>query len=159
MHKYVDWSFNGVGKLFTNEGGNFDAKATLSRPDSLLGRRDIDYVDPGKTILFQSGYESMLDGNGDVPCFRFYHDSGALNPKNPKLGLSTRGNSETTLREIFRHGGRSPTIYADGHLEMNTADDLKPENYMTEKVGLKAWGSYNRNSPPPYPFSSAVIKR
>ena len=159
LHRYVDWSFNGVGRMFTSAGGNFDAKATFSRPDSLLGRRDIDYVDPGETILFQSGYESMLDGNGDVPCFSFYHDSGALNPKNPKLGLSTRGNSETTLREIFRHGGRSPTIYADGHLEMNTANDLKPENYMTEKVGLKAWGSYNRNSPPPYPFSSAVIKR
>ena len=159
QHRYVDWSFNGVGRMFTNEGGNFDAKVTLSRPESALGRADIHYIDPGKTILFQSGYESMLDGNGDVPCFRFLHDSGALNPNNPKLGLKTRGNSETSLRELFRHGGKSVVIYADGHLEMNTVHDLKPDNYITEKEGLKAWGSYDKKAPPPYDFGSAVLTR
>ena len=159
LHRYVDWSFNGVGRMFTNEGGNFDAKVTLSRPEALIGRRDIDYIDPGETILFQSGFESMLDGNGDVPCFRFLHDSGALKPNNPKSGLKTRGNSETSLRELFRHGGKSAVIYADGHLEMNSVNDLKPENYITEKEGLKAWGSYDRKAPPPYDFGSAILTR
>ena len=159
LHSYVDWSFNGVGKLFTNEGGNFDAKLSLSRPESALGRADIHCIDPGKTILFQSGYESMLDGNGDVPCFAFRHHSGALNPNNPKLGLKNSMNSETSLRELFRHGGNSVVIYADGHLEMNSVNDLKPENYITEKEGLKAWGSYDRKAPPPYDFGTAVLTR
>ena len=101
----------------------------------------------------------MIDGNGDGPCFRFLHDSGALNPNNPRFDLKTRGNSETSLRELFRHGGSSAVIYADGHLEMNSVHDLKPENYIPQQEGLKAWESYHRNSPPPYPFSSAVIKR
>ena len=158
-HRYVDWSFNGVGRMFTNEGGNFDAKVTLSRPEALIGRADIHYIDPGETILFQSGYESMLDGNGDVPCFRFLHDSGALNPNNPRFDLKTRGNSETSLRELFRHGGNSVVIYADGHLEMNSVDDLKPDNYITEKEGLKAWGSYDRKAPPPYDFGTAILTR
>ena len=158
-HRYVDWSFNGIGRMFTNEGGNFDGRVNLSIPESLIGRADIHYIDPGKTILFQSGYESMLDGNGDVPCFRFLRDAGALHPNNPRFDLKTRGNSETTLRELFRHGGKSAVIYADGHLEMNSVNDLKPENYITEKEGLKAWGSYDRKAPPPYDFGSAVLKR
>jgi prepilin-type processing-associated H-X9-DG protein len=87
------------------------------------------------------------------------HDSGALNPNNPRFDLKTRGNSETSLRELFRHGGKSVVIYADGHLEMNSVNDLKPENYITEKEGLKAWGSYDRKAPPPYDFGTAVLTR
>ena len=151
----VDWSFNGIAAWFSPDAANFDDNAYSRR----TGRIDISYIDPTKTILFQSGWESMIDGNGDAPCFAFYSDSGALNPANPR-NVRTRGNSETNLREILRHGGKSAVIYADGHLEMNTVGELTPERYIPEPAGLAAWkryggGKYTR--PTPYDFSTAVV--
>ena len=151
----VDWSFNGVAGWFSPEAANFDDNAYSRR----TGRIDISYIDPTKTILFQSGYESMLDGNGDAPCFAFTSDSGALNPANPR-NVKTRGNSETSLRSILRHSGKSAVIYADGHLEMNTVAELTPERYLPSPVGMAAWkrygrGKYTRASP--YDFSTAVV--
>jgi len=154
QHPYTDWSFNGVASWFSSDAANFD------RTDSpRLGRIDIGYLDPTKTILFQSGYESMLDGNGDAPCFAFTSDSGALNPANPR-SVKTRGNSETSLRSILRHSGKSAVIYADGHLEMNTISELTPERYLPSPAGLAAWkryggGKYTRATP--YDFSTAVV--
>jgi len=156
-HAYVDWSFNGVGFDFTDEAGNSDTKGGMT------GRADIHYIDPSETILFQSGYESMLDGNGDTPCFSFYFDSGALNPSDYKGGKA-RDNSEITLRELFRHKGKSVVIYADGHLEMNSVYDLKPYNYVPQQEGLKAWSTHKFSrgyiggkERPPYDFSKAQI--
>ena len=151
----VDWSFNGIAAWFSPDAANFDDNAYSRR----TGRIDISYIDPTKTILFQSGWESMMDGNGDAPCFAFYSDSGALNPANPR-NVKTRGNSETNLREILRHGGKSAVIYADGHLEMNTVGELTPERYIPEPAGLAAWkkyggGKYTR--PTPYDFSTAIV--
>jgi len=151
----VDWSFNGIAAWFSPDAANFDDNAYSRR----TGRIDISYIDPTKTILFQSGWESMIDGNGDAPCFAFYSDSGALNPANPR-NVKTRGNSETNLREILRHGGKSAVIYADGHLEMNTVGELTPERYIPEPAGLAAWkkyggGKYTR--PTPYDFSTAIV--
>ena len=81
------------------------------------------------------------------------------------LGKTT-DNSETTLRELFRHGGKSAVIYADGHLEMNTTYDLKPHNYMPEEESLKTWIKYKYwgqfptgQKPPPYDFGTANISR
>ncbi|MFM1556126.1 MAG: type II secretion system protein [Limisphaerales bacterium] len=151
----VDWSFNGVSAWFSPDAANFDDNAYSRR----TGRIDISYINPIKTILFQSGYESMLDGNGDAPCFAFTSDSGALNPANPR-NVKTRGNSETSLRSILRHSGKSAVIYADGHLEMNTVGELTPERYCPSPVGLAAWkryggGKYTRATP--YDFSTAVV--
>jgi len=137
-HRYVDWSLNGIGWDFTDESGNFDG---MSASKWTTGRADAHYIDPVNTILFQSGYESTLDGNGDVPCFSFRDDSRALDADDYKGGETT-DNSETTLRELFRHGGKSAVIYADGHLEMNTAYDLRPHNYMPEEESLKTWIKY-----------------
>ena len=155
QHPYTDWSFNGVSAWFSPDAANFDDNAYSRR----TGRIDISYIDPTKTILFQSGYESMLDGNGDAPCFAFTSDSGALNPANPR-NVKTRGNSETSLRSILRHSGKSAVIYADGHLEMNTVGELTPERYCPSPVGLAAWkryggGKYTRATP--YDFSTAVV--
>lgn len=151
----VDWSFNGIAAWFSPDAANFDDNAASRR----TGRIDISYIDPTKTILFQSGYESMMDGNGDAPCFAFTSDGGALNPANPR-NVRTRGNSETSLRSILRHSGKSAVIYADGHLEMNTVGELTPERYCPSPVGLAAWkryggGQYTRATP--YDFSTAVV--
>jgi prepilin-type N-terminal cleavage/methylation domain-containing protein/prepilin-type processing-associated H-X9-DG protein len=153
-HPYVDWSFNGTASWYSSDAANFD---TTTSPR--LGRIDIGYLDPTKTILFQSGYESMMDGNGDAPCFAFTSDSGALNPANPR-DVKTRGNSETTLRSILRHGGKSAVIYADGHLEMNTISELTPERYNPDPDALAAWkkyggGKYTKATP--YDFSTAIL--
>ena len=133
----VDWSFNGIAAWYTPSAANFDDTASSRR----TGRIDISYIDPTKTIVFQSGWESMIDGNGDAPCFAFTGDSGLLNPANPtdSRNVPTRGNSETNLREILRHSGKSAVIYADGHLEMNTVGELTPERYIPEPAGLDAW--------------------
>jgi prepilin-type N-terminal cleavage/methylation domain-containing protein/prepilin-type processing-associated H-X9-DG protein len=151
----VDWSFNGIAAWFSPDAANFDDNAASRR----TGRIDISYINPTKTILFQSGYESMMDGNGDAPCFAFARDSGALNPANPR-NPKRRGNSETTLGSILRHGGKSAVIYADGHLELNTIGELTPERYLPEPAGLAAWkryggGQYTRATP--YDFSTAVV--
>ena len=153
-HPYTDWSFNGTASWYSSDAANFD---TTTSPR--LGRIDIGYLDPTKTILFQSGYESMLDGNGDAPCFAFTSDSGALNPANPR-NVKTRGNSETSLRSILRHSGKSAVIYADGHLEMNTISELTPERYIPDPDGLATWkkyggGKYTKATP--YDFSTAIL--
>lgn len=155
QHPYVDWSFNGVAAWFSSYAANFDDPYWKRR----TGRIDISYLDPDRTILFQSGYESMLDGNGDAPCYAFTSDGGAYNPANPR-NPNRRGNSETTLGSILRHGGKSAVIYADGHLELNTVTELTPERYIPEAAGLAAWkryggGRYTR--PTPYDFSTAVL--
>jgi prepilin-type N-terminal cleavage/methylation domain-containing protein/prepilin-type processing-associated H-X9-DG protein len=153
-HPYTDWSFNGTASAYSSDAANFD---TTTSPR--LGRIDIGYLDPTKTILFQSGYESMLDGNGDAPCFAFANDSAALNPAKPK-NVKNRANSETTLRSILRHGGKSAVVYADGHLEMNTISELTPERYIPDPDGLAAWkkyggGKYTKATP--YDFSTAIL--
>ncbi len=155
VHPYVEWSFNGVAAWFSSDAANFDDSYWKRR----TGRIDISYLNPTKTILFQSGYESMLDGNGDAPCFAFPSDSGAYNPSNPR-NPKRRGNSETTLGSILRHGGKSAVIYADGHLELNTIGELTPERYLPEPAGLAAWkryggGKYTKATP--YDFSTAVL--
>jgi len=155
QHPYVDWSFNGVGAWFSNDAANFDDTNESRR----TGRIDVSYLDPVKTILFQSGYEAMLDGNGDVPCFKFTRDSGALNPASPRQAKN-RGNSETTLRSILRHGGKSAVIYADSHLELNTIGEMSAERYMPSPSGMAAWRSYDGGShtqPTPYDFSTAIV--
>jgi len=160
---YVDWSWNGAAESYAGDkSANHDVHASWSNntgPEVYAqGRMLIDYPSPGKTIAFQSGYESMLDGNGDVPCFAFASDSGSLAPGGKSR--ATRGNSETTLRELFRHMGKSAVMYADGHLEMNIVSELTPDRYMPDKDGLSKWKAYSGGrytKPPPYDFMDAEI--
>ena len=105
----------------------------------------------------------MLDGNGDVPCFAFARDGGALNTGptgSGAQGRGTRGNSETTLSSFFRHMGKSAVMYADGHLEMNIVSELTPDRYVPNPYGLSKWKAYSGGrytKPPPYDFSTANI--
>ena len=163
---FVDWSWNGAAESYAgNESANYDYHGSWSKNKEVgsyaQGRELADYPAPDKTIAFQSGYESMLDGNGDVPCFAFLHDGGALNTGNGKMTISpTRGNSETSLRELFRHMGKSAVMYADGHMELNLISELTPNRYVPNPYGLSKWKKYNKGNytkPPPYDFSTANI--
>ena len=163
---FVDWSFNGAAESYSgNESANYDYHGSWSKNRELAsyaqGRQLSDYPAPDKTIVFQSGYESMLDGNSDVPCFAFYHDSGVLNTGTGKpFEKKTRGNSETTLRELFRHMGRSAVMYADGHMELNEISELTPDRYVPSESGLGKWKAYGGGRytrPPPYDFMNAKI--
>ena len=152
VHPFTDWSMNGILGWY-NESANYEGRY------GRVGKVDISYANPSKTIFFQSGYEAMLDGNGDAPCFEFTSDSGCYNPANPR-NPKKRGNSETTLGSILRHGGKSAVIYADGHLELNTIAEMGPEKYMPDPVGLAAWKRYiggKHTKPAPYDFSTAVL--
>jgi len=162
---FVDWSWNGAAESYSGDkSANYEYHGSWSKNRELdsyaKGRTFIDYSAPDKTITFQSGYESMLDGNGDVPCFAFLHDSGALNTGPSKVSsLTTRGNSETTLREFFRHMGKSAVMYADGHLEMNIVSELTPDRYVPDEAGLSKWKTSKANytKPTPYDFTKANI--
>jgi len=164
---FIDWSWNGAAESYANDfSANYSHHGTWNNNKEIgsyaRGRELTDYTAPEKAITFQSGYESMLDGNGDVPCFAFGSHSGALNPKNPKRGIKTTGNSETTLREFFRHMGRSAVMYADGHLELNTVGELTPDRYVPSEYGLSKWKAYSGGrytKPPPYDFATAIIKQ
>ena len=168
VRPFVDWSFNGAAESYAgNESANY-AHHGIWRNNKELGnyaqgRELSDYPAPDKTIAFQSGYESMLDGNGDVPCFAFASDSGILKPGSggPNAqGRGTRGNSETTLSSFFRHMGKSAVMYADGHLEMNIISELTPDRYVPNPYGLSKWKAYSGGrytKPPPYDFSTANI--
>ena len=161
---FVDWGWNGVGEAVgaDDDSANYDYHGSWSKNQELgsyaQGRALVNYPDPSKTIAFQSSYESMLDGNADVPCFAFLHDSGALAPGGKRR--ATRNGSETTLREFFRHMGRSAVMYADGHLEMNIVSELTPDRYVPDNVGLSKWKKYNKGKytkPTPYDFTKANI--
>jgi len=164
VRPFVDWSWNGVGEGFgaDDDSANYDYHGSWSKNRELggyaQGRELANYPAPGKTIAFQSSYESMLDGNGDVPCFAFLHDSGALGPGGQSR--ATNQNSETTLRSFFRHMGKSVVMYADDHMEMNIISELTPDRYVPNKDGLSKWkahegGRYTK--PPPYDFTTANI--
>ena len=162
---FVDWSWNGAAESYAgNESANYAYHGSWSKNKELgnyaQGRMLTDYPAPDKAITFQSGFETMLDGNGDVPCFAFLHDSGALNTGPGGQSRATRGNSETTLRSFFRHMGKSAVMYADGHLEMNIVSELTPDRYVPNKDGLNKWKAYSGGrytKPPPYDFSTANI--
>ena len=164
VRPFVDWSWNEVGEGFgaDDDSANYDYHGSWSKNRELggyaQGRELANYPAPGKTIAFQSSYESMLDGNGDVPCFAFGNDSGSLAPGGKSR--ATRGNSETTLRSFFRHMGKSVVMYADDHMEMNIISELTPDRYVPNKDGLSKWkahegGRYTK--PPPYDFTTANI--
>ena len=87
--------------------------------------------------------------------------SGVLNTGTGKpFEKKTRGNSETTLRELFRHMGRSAVMYADGHMELNEISELTPDRYVPSESGLGKWKAYGGGRytrPPPYDFMNAKI--
>jgi prepilin-type N-terminal cleavage/methylation domain-containing protein/prepilin-type processing-associated H-X9-DG protein len=188
---FVDWSWNGTAESYAGgESANYDYHGSWSKNRELgsyaQGRKLSDYPSPNKTIAFQSGYESMLDGNGDVPCFGFLRDGGVLNTnpgkrlskkthanseitlrellrhmgKSSVINTATRTNSETTLRELLRHMGKSAVMYADGHLELNIVSELTADRYVPNKDGLSKWKAHEGGrytKPPPYDFTTANI--
>ncbi|MFI4917538.1 MAG: prepilin-type N-terminal cleavage/methylation domain-containing protein [Phycisphaerales bacterium JB060] len=105
---YATMSFNGVfrGAKGDSEGalwkrGNYNT----ARP-----KRITQVQHPSKLIVFQDGYEQMLDGNGDTLNDLYQHGA-------------------TKDKEYFRHGGGCNTCWLDGHvadIQVGDMDDTLP---------------------------------
>lgn len=93
VFRYATMCFNGVfrGALGNSEGalwkrGNYNT----ARP-----KRVTQVQHPSKLIVFQDGYEQMIDGNGDTLNDLYQH-------------------GDLKDREYFRHGGSCNTCWLDG---------------------------------------------
>jgi len=101
--QYATYCFNGVfrdGLLGTGEGALFKTPDSESY-NTPRPKRITEVAQPAKLIVFQDGYEQMIDGNGDTLNDLTQHDD---------LGIEWQ-------REYFRHGGGCNTCWMDGHAE------------------------------------------
>ena len=98
---YATYCFNGV---FRGEMGNSDA-ALWKRGgfNNARPKRITEIQQPSKLIVFQDGWEQMIDGNGDT-----------LNDLRQHDGRIQDGREVDWKREYFRHGGGCNTCWADG---------------------------------------------
>ncbi len=107
---------------------------------------------PGKPVL-------EVGGPGTCDSVELVFPSIARVGDGLRMWYMARGNSETTLREFFRHMGKSAVMYADGHLEMNIVSELTPDRYVPDEAGLSKWKTSKANytKPTPYDFTTANI--
>ena len=101
--KYVTYAFNGVVESQNPQTRNVELalwEGIVNVASNLARARKIDTLpNPAETIVFQDAWESMLDGNGDIP-----------------VDMSQWTRFPDRIREWFRHSGRSGNImWADGH--------------------------------------------
>lgn len=101
--KYITYAFNGVNRsrnprAIGLELALWEGYVSFSEEDA-PARRVSTLPMPAETILLQDAWESLLDGNGDIPTDEYQWTS-----------------QPARLREWYRHGSRSTNLmWADGH--------------------------------------------
>jgi prepilin-type N-terminal cleavage/methylation domain-containing protein/prepilin-type processing-associated H-X9-DG protein len=101
--KYITYALNGVIDSSTPRANGLELalwEGTVNVASEVARARRIDTIPaPTTTILFQDAWESVLDGNGDIP-----------------LDMSQWTEYPDRIREWYRHSGRSGNVmWADGH--------------------------------------------
>jgi prepilin-type N-terminal cleavage/methylation domain-containing protein/prepilin-type processing-associated H-X9-DG protein len=101
--KYISYALNGVIESSNPRANGLELalwEGTVNVASEVARARRVDTVrTPTMTILFQDAWETVLDGNGDIP-----------------LDMSQWTAHPERIREWYRHSGRSGNVmWADGH--------------------------------------------
>jgi prepilin-type N-terminal cleavage/methylation domain-containing protein/prepilin-type processing-associated H-X9-DG protein len=108
-HLYQTYAFNGVDNVIETRTGR--TAQTWFRRVSGTGQSKVNQISkiqfPDKLIIFQDGFEHMLDANGDT-----------LNDLSQYDAPSEGGQVDFVQweREYFRHGTSCNTTWGDGHV-------------------------------------------
>ena len=159
-HIYTDYGFNGVGAFWLDEVANFEVSSTH------MARELSTYANPALTIVAQDHFESMIDGNGDVPCYEFAEDPNILNQGHQGFNpnKATANNSETMLLEIFRNQNFCCILWADGHVSQIPITGVWDPRWYTGgfKAAQEGWEKRENGrfvKPAPYSYGNAFTGR